>query len=117
MLKTFKDFALENKAFYQGEDMLLSIGKAKEINSPLLYPYIKDGYKESDYEQIQKAINYTVVRFIKTDKTFNNTIDTLKRWKYVRDMIQEYHTEFPHIQFNLKSFNRLKEDIIKELFK
>lgn len=116
-MNTFKYFGLDNKAFYQGEDMLLSMGKAKEINSPSLHSYIQEGYKDTDFEQIQKVINYTVVRFIKTDKTFNNTIDTLKRWKYVRDIIKEYNTVFPDKHFNLKSFNRLREDIINELFK
>lgn len=116
-MKTYKELGLQNKSFQQGEDMLLSIGKAKEINSPSLQSYIQEGYKESDHIQIQKVINYTVVRFIKTEKTFSNTIDTLKRWKYVRNLIKEYNTIFPNVQLNLKSFNRLKDDITNELFK
>lgn len=117
MIKTYKELGLQNKSFFQGEDMILSMGKAKEINSPSLQAYIDTGYQESDYDQIQKVINYTVVRWIKIEKNFTNTIDSLKRYKYVNQLIQEYNTLFPNKQFNLKSFNRLKDDIINELFK
>lgn len=117
MLRTFKDFDIKNKDFFQGDDMVLSIKKAKELDSPLLSPYIYKGYQESDYDQIQKVINYTVVRFIKMDKTFDNAVDTLKRYKYVRDLIQDYNTTFPNKIFNTKAFDRLKDDIINELFK
>lgn len=116
-MKTFKDFDIKNKDFFQGDDMVLSIKKAKELDSPLLSPHIYKGYQESDFEQIQKVINYTVVRFIKMDKTFDNAVDTLKRYKYVRDLIQDYNNTFPNKKFNTKAFDRLKDDIINELFK
>ena len=74
-------------------------------------------YQESDADDIQRAINYTVTRFLKMDKTFNNALDSLKRWKYVYNLMQSYKKEFPDKTFNTKSFYRLKDDIVNELFK
>ena len=117
MLKRYKEIGITNKSFFQGDDIVLSICKAKELNNPRLKSYIETGYEENDFEIIQKTINYTTVRFLKMEKNFTNTIDTLKRWLYVRDLVADYNNSFPDKQFNLKSFNRLKDDIIKELFK
>lgn len=117
MLKTYKDLGLNNKSFFQGDDIVLAISKAKEINSTKLKSYIYNGYSVEDFDIIQKTINYTIVRFIKMEKNFVNTVDTLKRWLYVRDLVKEYNEVYPDKEFNLKSFNRLKEDIVRELFK
>lgn len=116
MVKSYKELGLQNKSFFQGEDMILSMGKAKEINSPSLQAYIDTGYQESDYDQIQKVINYTVVRWIKTDRQLKNVYDCYKRWKYVKDLYTEYNTVYPNKQFNTKSFERMKNELIDVMF-
>lgn len=126
-MKTGKELECEYKgSFFGFEMMVLSKGVANEIfNNPKtpqyvknrLLPYIQSLYTESDFEAIQKAVNYTVVRWIKMDKNFNNTLDSLNRWKYVKKMMEEYNKEFPQKSFNVKSFDRMKEELIIELFK
>ena len=117
MLKTYKDLGLSNKSFFQGDDIVLSISRAKEINSKNLQSYIDSSYSEEDFEIIQKTINYTVVRWIKIEKNFTNTVDSLKRWRYVRDLFLDYNKDFPNKKFNVKSFNRMKDEIKEEIFK
>lgn len=125
-MKTLKDLDIEYKgSFFGFEMMVLSKGVANEILSNpktpqyvknRLLPYVQSLYTESDFEAIQKAVNYTVVRWIKMEKNFNNTLDTLNRWKYVKRMMGEYNIEFPQKSFNVKSFDRMKEEIIEGLF-
>lgn len=126
-MKTIKDLEIEYKGSFFGiETMVLSKGFANEILSNpktpqyvknRLLPYVQSLYQESDFEAIQKAVNYTVVRWIKMEKNFNNTLDTLNRWKYVKRMMEEYNIEFPQKSFNVKSFDRMKDEIIEQLFK
>lgn len=122
-MKTLKELGIDCKGDFYGFDSIpLRKGSVLQLvtkgeDTKALTLYLSTLYKESDYDQIQKAINYTVVRFLKMDKNFANALDSLKRWKYVRDMMEEYNAEYPDKQFNVKSFNRLKEDIINELFK
>lgn len=126
-MKTIKDLEIEYKgSFFGFEMMVLSKGVANEIlNNPKtpqyvknrLTPYVQSLYTESDFEAIQKAVNYTVVRWIKMEKNYSNTLDTLNRWKYVKKLMEEYNIEFPQKSFNVKSFDRMKEEIIEELFK
>lgn len=125
-MKTGKELDCEYKGSFFGiETMVMSKGIANEIlNNPKTPQYVKNRllsyvqslYQESDFEAIQKAVNYTVVRWIKMEKNYNNTLDTLNRWKYVKKLMEEYNMEFPH-SFNVKSFDRMKEEIIEELFK
>ena len=112
-------------SFFGFEMMVLSKGIANQILSNpktpqyvknRLLPYVQTLYTESDFEAIQKAVNYTVVRWIKMEKNWNNTLDTLNRWKYVKNMMEEYNIEFPNKNFNVKSFDRMKEEIITILF-
>lgn len=127
MLKKIKDLDIEYKGSFFGiERMVLSKGVANEIlNNPKtpqyvknrLLPYVQSLYTESDSEAIQKAVNYTVVRWIKMEKNFNNALDSLNRWKYVKKLMEEYNIEFPQKSFNVKSFDRMKEEIITELFR
>ena len=116
MVKTYKELGLQNKSFFQGEDMIVSMTRAKEINSPALQDYINTGYQESDYDQIQKVIKYVVVRWIKTDRQLKNIYDCYKRWKYVKDLYKEYNEVFPDKQFNTKSFDRMKDELISYMF-
>lgn len=126
MIKSIKDLEIEYKGSFFGiETMVLSKGIANEILSNpktpqyvknRLTPYIQSLYTESDFEAIQKAVNYTVVRWIKMDKNYNNTLDSLNRWKYVKSLMEEYNIEFPQKSFNVKSFDRMKEEIIEGLF-
>ena len=125
-MKSLKDLDIEYKGSFFGiEAMVLSKGIANEIlNNPKtpqyvknrLLPYVQSLYIESDFEAIQKAVNYTVVRWIKMEKNWNNTLDTLNRWKYVKKLMEEYNIEFPNKSFNVKSFDRMKEEIIEGLF-
>ena len=125
-MKSLKDLEIEFKGSFFGiEAMVLSKGIANEILSNpktpqyvknRLQPYIQSLYTESDFEAIQKAVNYTVVRWIKMEKNWNNTLDTLNRWKYVKKLMEEYNIEFPNKSFNVKSFDRMKEEIIEGLF-
>ena len=126
-MKTIKELDCEYKgSFFGFEMMVLSKGIANEILSNpktpqyvknRLLPYVQSLYTESDFEAIQKAVNYTVVRWIKMEKNWNNTLDTLNRWKYVKKLMEEYNIEFPNKSFNVKSFDRMKEEIIEQLFK
>lgn len=126
MLKIIKDLDIEYKgSFFAFEQIVLSKGVANELlnnsNTPQyiknrLQSYIKSIYQESDYEQIQKTVNYTVVRWIKMERNWNNTLDSLNRWKYVKRMMEEYNKEFPNKIFNVKSFDRMKSEIIEYLF-
>lgn len=125
-MKTGKELDIEYKGSFFGFEMIvLSKGFANEMLSKpktpqyvknRLLPYIQSLYTESDFESIQKAVNYTVVRWIKMDKNWNNTLDSLNRWKYVKRMMEEYNIEFPQKSFNVKSFDRMKEEIIEHLF-
>lgn len=125
-MKSLKDLEIEYKgSFFGFEMMVLSKGFANEILSNpktpqyvknRLTPYIQSLYTESDFEAIQKAVNYTVVRWIKMEKNFNNALDSLNRWKYVKRMMEEYNIEFPQKSFNVKSFDRMKDELIIELF-
>ena len=125
-MKSLKDLDIEYKgSFFGFEMMVLGKGVANEILSNpktpqyvknRLLPYIQSLYTESDFEAIQKAVNYTVVRWIKMEKNWNNTLDTLNRWKYVKKLMEEYNIEFPNKSFNVKSFDRMKEEIIEGLF-
>jgi hypothetical protein len=126
-METFKDLDIEYKGSFFGiEMMVLSKGFANEIFSNpktpqyvknRLTPYIQSLYTESDFEAIQKAVNYTVVRWIKMEKNFTNALDSLNRWKYVKRMMEEYNIEFPQKSFNVKSFDRMKDELVIELFK
>lgn len=125
-METLKDLEIEYKgSFFGFETMVLSKGVANEILSNpktpqyvknRLLPYVQSLYTESDFEAIQKAVNYTVVRWIKMEKNYSNTLDTLNRWKYVKKLMEEYNIEFPQKSFNVKSFDRMKEEIIEGLF-
>lgn len=117
MLKTYKDLGLTNKSFFQGDDIVLSIAKAKEINSASLKSYIDNGYSEEDFDIIQKTINYTVVRWIKTDRSDKNVFDSYKRWRYVKQLILDYNTVFPNKMFNTKSYDKMKTELIECMFK
>ena len=126
MLKIIKELDIEYKgSFFAFEQIVLSKDVANELlnnsNTPQyiknrLQSYIQSIYQESDYEQIQKTVNYTVVRWIKMERNWNNTLDSLNRWKYVKRMMEEYNKEFPNKIFNVKSFDRMKSEIIEYLF-
>ena len=125
-MKTLKELGFDYKGDFYGFELipfskqsclkaLSNSEKPSEIAR--IKEYENSLYKESDREDIQKAINYTVVRWIKMEKTFNNTVDSLKRWKYVDELISSYKKEFPDKNFNVKSFQRMKNELIEELFR
>ena len=117
MLKIGKDLLISDKFF---ENTVISKGKGEELYSsspnPILRKYLDNfRYEQDDAEKIQKLINYTVVAYIKTDKA-QNVLHNLKRWKYTNNTVKEYLTSFPHHQFNIKAFERMKEELISILF-
>ena len=117
MLKTGKDLLISDKFL---ENTIINKGAAQEFYSkspnPLLKRYIDEfQYTEQDAEQIQKLINYCVVRYIKTDKT-KNLQDNIRRWKYVNKTIEEYKTYFPKCDLNTKAFIQMKEELIAIIF-
>lgn len=116
-MKTGKELLINDKFF---ENTVISKGKGEELYNtspnPILKRYIDEfNYTQQDGEQIQKLINYTVVTFIKTDKV-KNIMNNIRRWKYTNQTVKEYKAQFPNHQFNTKSFERMKEELIDILF-
>ena len=116
-MKIGKDLLIEDKFF---ENTVISKRKGEEFYAsspnPILKRYIDEfEYIEADSEQIQKLVNYTVVRYLKTDKD-KNLRDNVKRWKYANQTVKEYTSQFPNHNVNLNPFNRMKEELITQLF-
>jgi hypothetical protein len=116
-MKTGKELLINDKFF---ENTAISKGKGEELYNtspnPILKRYIDEfNYTQQDGEQIQKLINYCVVRYLKTDKQ-RNLMDNIKRWKYVNKTVEEYKAYFPQYNFNLKAFKGMKEELIDILF-
>lgn len=117
-MKIGKDLLISDKFL---ENTIINKGTGEEIYktspNPILKNYIDNfQYTAQDGEQIQKLINYCVVRYIKTDKQ-RNLHDNIKRWKYVNKTIEEFKTYFPQYNFNVKAFLQMKEELIEILFK
>ena len=117
MLKVGKDLLIEDKFV---ENTVVYKGFAIECYSkspnPILKRYIDEfEYTQQDGEMIQKLINYCVVTYIKTDRQ-KNLMNNIKRWKYVRDVVNEFQTYFPQYNFNLKSFQKMKDELVEILF-
>ena len=68
-------------------------------------------YERTDIEKIQKAVNYTVVRYIKTIKEDNSEkaiMDHLRRWKWTMMLVTESSFES---ELNLKSFKAMNDEL------
>lgn len=68
-------------------------------------------YERTDIEKIQKAVNYTVVRYIKTIKEDNSEkaiMDHLRRWKWTMKLVTESSFES---ELNLKSFKAMNDEL------
>lgn len=116
-MKTGKDLLIVDKFF---ENTVISKRKGEEFYAsspnPILKRYIDEfEYTPQDAEQIQKLINYTVVRYLKTDKG-KNLMDNIKRWKYTNQTVKEFNSQFANHKFNLTPFNRMKDELITQLF-
>ena len=116
-MKTGKELLINDKFF---ENTVISKGKGEEIYNtspnPILRSYLDNfQYTQEDIDKIQKLINYTVVTYIKTDKQ-KNLMNNIRRWRYTNNTVKEYLTSFPHHQFNIKAFERMKEELISILF-
>jgi uncharacterized protein YlbG (UPF0298 family) len=116
-MKTGKDLLIDDKFF---ENTVISKRKGEEFYAsspnPILKRYIDEfEYTQQDGVQIQKLINYCVVTYIKTDRQ-KNLMNNIKRWKYVRDVVNEFQTYFPQYNFNLKAFKEMKNELVEILF-
>lgn len=116
-MKTGKELNISDKFL---ENTIINKGMGEEMYksspNPILKSYIDNFiYTREDNDKIQKLINYTVVTYIKTDKV-KNLMNNIKRWKYTNQTIKEYKASFPSANFNTKSFDRMKEELIELLF-
>lgn len=72
-------------------------------------------YDIGDKDTIQRLVNYTVARYIKTDRK-ENLLTNVQLWRYTKSVITEYVTQFPDCKFNTKSFDKMKDELISMLF-
>ena len=104
-MKTGKELNIQDKWY---ENTIINKETATKYNLTV-------EYTPSDSVQIQKLINYCVVRYLKTDKV-KNLQDNIKRWKYTNQTVKEYNSQFANHKFNLTAFSNMKEELIELLF-
>ena len=102
-------------------DMMTMIKKTNQMPDIQLYMnklerYIFDfKYEDGDKDVIQRLINYSVARYIKTDRN-ENLMTNVQLWRYAKSVVKEYVTQFPECSFNTKSFDKMKDELISMLF-
>lgn len=102
-------------------DMLNHIKRTNQMSDIQLYTnkindYVLNfKYDIGDKDTIQRLVNYTVARYIKTDRK-ENLITNVQLWRYTKNVITEYVTEFPNCVLNRKSFDKMKDELISMLF-
>ena len=104
-MKTGKELNIQDKWY---ENTIINKETATKYN-------LMVEYTPKDAEQIQKLINYTVVRYLKTDKV-KNLQDNVRRWKYTNQTIKEFNSQFANHKFNLTAFSKMKNELIELLF-
>lgn len=102
-------------------DMLNHIKRTNQMSDIQLYTnkindYVLNfKYDIGDKDTIQRLVNYTVARYIKTDRK-ENLITNVQLWRYAKSIITEYVTNYPDTNFNTKSFDKMKVELISMLF-
>lgn len=102
-------------------DMLNHIKRTNQMSDIQLYTnkindYVLNfKYDIGDKDTIQRLVNYTVARYIKTDRK-ENLLTNVQLWRYAKSIITEYVTNYPDTNFNTKSFDKMKVELISMLF-